>query len=165
MGDNILDLDSRRVQRTPSARTRARLTALRLAEAEYEARDGVVQAATGTSTSDLLRQQIVELARETAALRFDRLTATDARARERLSSRRIRALKSLADALLQRHQYDAGAPSPVAIRRITDCLRNEVETAITELFPGQAEDVIQRLRGRLDRGLDDVVAKAVQSPG
>lgn len=163
MGENVIDIDTRRVQRPPSLRKQARLEALRSAEAKFEDEDGVVQAAAGVSTGDLLHIQVVELAREVAGLKFDRLHATDPRSKERLSSRRIRALTALAMAVTEAHRHAAGAPSPALVGRLIGCLRNEVEEAIIDLFPAQAAAVINALGAKLDERLDAVVADAFEA--
>lgn len=150
MTNKVIEIDSRKVRDRPRVRGQERLHAFRVAEAEHAADDAVLRAAASAPTVELLRLQVAELARECAALRWDREHAADARERQRLASRRIRALRSLASAVVELHRIEGGAPSPRIIEKLLADLQNVVEDSVVELFDaGTAERMLTAVRGRL----------------
>lgn len=159
MGDNVIDI-GRRVRQRPGPQRQARLQALRAAEAEHEANDGVVRAAVDATSAELLQLQLVELAREAAILKFDRMQATDARERQRICSRRVRALKAVATAAVELHRLDAGASSPGVMRRVLDLLLVDVLGAAAEVLDGKSADrFAAAARKRLGSGLMDELSR------
>lgn len=158
MSDNVVDL--RRVRSRPTSRRQQRLDLLRAAEIEHEAADPVLRAASGATTPELLRAQCIELAREAAALRFERLrAATGARETGRLISRRIRGLRSLARAVVELHELEAGAPSEAVTRRALGLLQRDIEDVVAELFKREdAERLIGGIRRRVEANMDRLLA-------
>lgn len=160
VANNIVDLDVRRLRERPSRRRLAWLDTVRAAEHEHAVHDDIVRAAASATTVELLRVQVAELARECAALRWDREHAADARERQRLASRRIRALRSLASAVLELHGLEGGEASPRVIAKVLDDLQDLVEGAVVELFDAHtAARCIGALRARLGPALDQVKAQ------
>lgn len=161
VSDNVVDIDARRVQRPPSARGLARREALRAAEAAYQEADPVVRAARHASHGELLHVQVVELAREAASLKFDRLQTTDPRTRQRITSRRIRALRALADAVIQRHRHEAGAPSDAAVQRVLQLLMSDVLAVGPQIFSSDVAAKLQvALQERFDARLEQMTGLA-----
>lgn len=161
MSDNVIELDARKVRERPSPTKEARLVAMRAAEATHGADDAVFQAAAGATTVELLRLQVVELAREAAALRWAREHSSDARDRQRLSSRRIRALRTVATAVIELHRLEGGEPSPAVLLRVLDDLQGVVETCAGEVFePATVERFVCSLRDRLGPAVAQVVSRA-----
>jgi hypothetical protein len=154
VADEVIDLDARRVHRQPSTRHRLRRQLLRQASAAHEATDAVVDAARRASTIELLHAQREQVAAEAAALRFERdRGVADA---GRLISRRIRALRAVADATIQIHTLEPGKPSPSATRRVLDLLLADVLAAAHEIFDHTtAEQLADALQKRLERGAVD----------
>jgi hypothetical protein len=164
MGTNVIDLDSggRRVKERPSNRRQRLLEAFQAGEAEHAACDGVVAAAAAAGHGiELLRVQLVELAREAAALRWDREHASDARERQRLSSRRVRALQAVAAAVIEIHRLEGGGPSPSVLARVLGDLQGVVEGCASELFDHETgERLLTAMRVRLGPMLAEVVSGA-----
>ena len=159
MEHNVVEIDSRRIREKPSTRKEARLSAMRDAEVEHAAHDAVVRGAAEAKTAELLSLQLVELCREAAALKWDRMHATDARERQRLSTRRIRALRTIAAATVEVHRLENGEPSPAVVAKVLADLQQLVEGCMVELFPGDtAERCIGALRARLGPALADIIA-------
>jgi hypothetical protein len=157
----IVDIQTRRIRRSPSPHQQARLHVRREAEAKHEDHDHVVAAATSATTAEVLRVQVAELARETANLKFDRIHAQDSRERQRICSRRVKALGALASATIELHNIEAGAPSPGVVRRVLEVLLADVMTTASEVLdPDSADRFAAAVRRRFDGGLmDDLVAK------
>jgi len=159
MGDDAIDLDARRVHRQPSARHRQKREARQLASAAHEATDAIVQAARTASTVELLHLQRLEVAREAASLRFDRMFGSTSADTGRLISRRVRALRAVADATLQIHELEAGSPSPVVVRRIVALLTDDVVAAGRAVFDSATADRLEvAVRRRVDACADQLIA-------
>jgi len=153
MEDNVIDFRGRRARQSPSIRKQARLNARRAAEAEHERQDPLVRAAPGASTEELLQLQIEELAVEAASLRFERMHAAEARVRERLCSRHVRSLRSLANAVIELHREgrSGGLPSGAVLRKVLGELTTEVLSASTEVLDAEtAERFAAAVRTRLE---------------
>jgi len=164
--ENIIDIDSRKVRERTSERKLARLNAMRHAEAEHAVHDDVVHAAVHATTAELLRVQVVELSREAAALRWERERSSDARERQRLSSRRIRALRTVAMAVVELNKLEDGEPSPRVVARVLDDLQGLVEGCVAELFDAEtAERCIGDLRARLGSVFDQVLKVSAATRG
>lgn len=159
MHDNVIDF--RRIHRRPTSLRQARLEALRAAEAAHEAADPIVRASSGASPIEVLHAQLVELAVEAAALRFDRLHASSgAKDRGRLISRRVRALRCVADAAIELHHLGDGASSPAATRRVLELLTDDILAASREVLDGAtAQHLETAVRQRVEPMLDELVAE------
>ena len=161
MGEKVIEIDSRRVKERPSTRRQAWLVATSRAEVQHAALDAVVAASAGGTPAALLRVQVVELAKEAAALRWDREHSTDSRERQRLASRRIRALSAVADAVIELSKLEGGEPSLAVMTRVLDDLQELVEGAVVELFDATAaERMLAALRRRLGPAIDKVIAES-----
>lgn len=157
MGEKVVEFDSRRVKERPSARREAWLATTSRAEAQHATLDPVVGAAVGGTPTQLLRVQIVELAKEAAALRWDREHSTDSRERQRLASRRIRALSAVALAVVELNKLEGGEPSPRVVGSVLEDLQALVEAAVVELFDaGTAQRMLTTLRARLGPVLAEI---------
>ena len=161
MGDNVIDLNGR-VRQRPGPQRQTRLRMFQAAEAEHEANDPTVRAAASATTAELLHLQLVEVACETERLKFDRLHATDARERQRLCSRRIKALRSVATAALELHRLDAGASSPSVTRRALERLLTDVLGAATEVLDTSTAD---RFAAAVRRGTSRSALELIRSHG
>jgi len=161
-----LDVDNRQVKPRPCARSLARRLAFQRAEEEHADQDPIVRAASGASTAELLRLDLVELAKEAAALKFERINAPPgSREQARLITRRVRALRACARTAIQIHRVEAGLPSPKVIRRITALLCLDIESAALEVLPAeQALAMIGRFRLRVQQGLDQVLGEQLGTP-
>lgn len=119
-----------------------------------------MRAASGASTAELLRLDLFELAKEAAALKFERINAPPgSREQARLITRRVRALRACARTAIQIHRVEAGLPSPKVIRRITALLCLDIESAALELLPArEAEAMIKRFHTRVADEMDQLLA-------
>lgn len=126
----------------------------------HEANDSVVQAASGASPVEVLHAQCVELAVEAAALRFDRIRASrGTKDVGRLISRRIRALRSVADAIVQLHALSVGTPSPTAIRQVLQLLTDDVLAASREVLDAPTADrLAEAVHRRVAPLIDELAA-------
>jgi len=157
-----LDVDNRQVKPRPCARSLARRLAFQSAEEEHADQDPIVRAASGASTAELLRLDLFELAKEAAALKFERINAPPgSREQARLITRRVRALRACARTAIQLHKVESGTPSAAVTRRITDLLRHDIEAAAVDVLPAeQARDLIERFRSRVAAGLEHLLDDA-----
>jgi hypothetical protein len=105
-----------------------------------------------TRTIELLHAQREQIAAEAAALRFERDRGTGDVGR--LISRRVRALRAVADATVQIHELEAGAPPPSATRRVLDLLLTDVLAAAHEVLDPATAAARRRLVGGV---LDDLI--------
>jgi len=87
--------------------------------------------------------------------------STDARERQRLSSRRIRALGAIAAGTIELNKLEGGEPSPRVMAKVLDDLQGVVEGAACELFDSPAAGrFVETLRCRLGPALAEVVSEA-----
>jgi len=141
----------------------ARNAARREALSRHEHHDPVVLAAHVGDPIESLYVLREQMAREAAALLFDRLyVCPRGRDSERLSSRRIRALADVANLTAQIARADPGAPSDAIVRRVVELLLVEVASAAADVLPeGSAAKLGEALRRRLDSGALD---RAISGP-
>lgn len=142
---DVIDLDNqppgrpRKIARQRSARVRQRVAAFHERAAVFVAADPLVRAAEMGPDLESLYLAREELAREAAGLLFMRLQAVPGSIEMgRLASRRIAALREVANLTVAIARAGAGAPSPERMARIMTSLFEVVDEASASVLP---EDV------------------------
>lgn len=131
----------RAVVRRRTARMQERVAAFHEAGMRFAESDRVVQAAAATNDLEALFVAREELAREAAGLLYARLQSVPgSREMGRLASRRIAALRDVANLTVAIARVDRGLPSPAQMGRILQSLQDVIEDAASVL----PEDVARR---------------------
>jgi hypothetical protein len=141
----------RKVAPQRSQRVRERVEAFQAAEREFAKTDALLCAAVTDQRLEALYIAREELAREAAGLLFARLySVPGSREMGRLATRRISALREVANLTLVIARYDSGSPSPERMGRILELLTATIDEAVASVLPADtAANFQQAWRARI----------------
>lgn len=137
MDDESVPGRPRKVVARRSKRIRERVASFHEAEERFVEVDQVVLAASVDDRLEVLHVTREALAREAAGLLFARLQAIPgSREMGRLATKRISALRDIANLTLSIARIETGLPSPERMGRILGFLMTTIEEAAENVLPG-----------------------------
>jgi hypothetical protein len=135
----------RKVAARRSKNVQARVASFHDAEKRFVETDQVVLAALRDDRLDVLHVAREALAREAAGLLFARLQCVPgSREMGRLASRRVAALREIANLTLSIARIDTGLPSPQRISKLLELLMVTIDEAAESVLPTETATAFAR---------------------